>query len=164
MNIVTFATSQSHTHYGLILMGMAIVLGSSCRPNSNSLRGRLLSSDTMASWLEVSTSYLEVFRMLIPYWPFPDLSGCEIPLSTCREYPDSPGAELRAYPLGEYKASRLGKPPFDVPRKLGMYLLANALSAGPLEAMIALFGYLSVISQPVFLWKTHILTSAPEIV
>ena len=60
-------------------------------------------------------------------------------LSTCREYPDSPGAELRAYPLGEYKTWPLGSSPLDVPRKLGMYLLANALSAGPLEAMIALY-------------------------
>lgn len=93
----------------------------------------------MASWLEVSTSYLEVLRMLIPYWPFTDRSGCEISLSMCREYPDSAGAELRVYSLGVYKASRLSTSPLDVPRKLGMYLLANALSAGPLEAMIALY-------------------------
>ena len=118
---------------------MATVLGSSCKLNSNSLRGRLLWFDTMASWLEVSTSYLEVLRMLIPYWPFTGRSGCEISLSMCREYPDSPGAESRVYPLREYKASRLSTSPLEVPRKLGMYLLVKALSAGPLEAMMALY-------------------------
>ena len=92
----------------------------------------------MASWLEVSTSYLDVLRMLIPYWPFADRSGSESPLSTCREYPERAGAELRVYPPGEYKASRLSTSPLDDPRKVGMYLLVKALSAGPLEAIIAL--------------------------
>jgi hypothetical protein len=79
----------------------------------------------------------------MPYWPSADRFGCDsrdIFLSTCREYPDSAGVELRAYPLGEYTTCPLGASPLDVPRKLGMYLLAKAFSAGPLEAMIALYG------------------------
>jgi hypothetical protein len=125
-----------------------VVFDPSCEPNSDSLRDRSISFETIASWLEVSTSYREVLRILMPYWASVARPSWEPLLSTTRECLDRPVTPSREGPSGDHETLALVAP-FDVPRTLGIYFTVKAFRAGPLEAMMALRS-LSVISIPVF--------------
>jgi hypothetical protein len=91
----------------------------------------------MASWLDVSTSYLEVLRILMPYWASVERPSCEALLSGTRDCLDRSVALSRAKPSGDQEILPLVAP-FGVPRKFGIYFIVKALSAEPLEAMMAL--------------------------
>ena len=135
----------------------------SCEPNSDTLRDRSISFETIASWLDVSTSYLEVFRILMPYWASVERPSCEALLSGTRDCLDRPVTPSREIPSGDHETLPLVAP-FDVPRKLGMYFIVKALSAGPLEAMIALRVGCQSFGQSSLGKNTYMLTSAPEMV
>ena len=119
-------------HYRSTRFDNPFTLTPSCDPKSDSLRDRSISFETIASWLELSTSYLEVLRIFMPIYCASAL------LSTTRDCLERPVTPSRVRPSGDQETSPLVAPPREVPRKLGMYFIANAFSAGPEDAMIAL--------------------------
>jgi hypothetical protein len=120
-------------HYRSTRLDNLFTVTPSCDPNSDSLRDLSISSfKTIASWLEVSTSYLEVLRIFMPIYCASAL------LSTTRDCLERPVTPSRERPSGDQETSPLVAPPREVLRKLGMYFIANAFSAGPEDAMIAL--------------------------
>jgi hypothetical protein len=63
-----------------------------CSPDSNLLYVRASLFDTIASWLEVSTSYLEVFKIPMSYLSLVERSDCAATSPGCCEYLDQPDA------------------------------------------------------------------------
>jgi hypothetical protein len=61
-----------------------------CSSDSNLFHVRASLSDTIASWLEVSTSYLEVFKIPMSYLSLVGRSDCAATSPGCCEYLDQP--------------------------------------------------------------------------
>lgn len=80
-------TSLQHlAHHKPARFDVAAFFESSCRPKSNPCSlFSLRVLDTMASWLEVSTSYAVVFRIPMAYSSSAERPCCEAMVSFCRE-------------------------------------------------------------------------------